>query len=199
MSVSSHSSSATQPGKAPKQERGVQRVPALLEAAASLFAEKGVEAATMTEIAKRAGAPIGSLYQFFPSKSAVAMALLERYAARLEDSLGALRDAAPGLSPEALAAGLLAVLRAHEQDRALAPSLLEACADLVGQARPFRARSRALVEAVLLQARPQLAPGRAAAMTMPVLLMMKQVPKAGQDEEVVAELTRMLAMYLRAG
>ncbi len=56
----------------PKRARGKQRVAALLQAAAAVFAEKGYEAATMTEIAARAGAPIGSLYQFFPVKEALA-------------------------------------------------------------------------------------------------------------------------------
>ena len=45
--------------RAPKRERGKQRVAALLAAAASVFAEKGYEAATMTEIAARAAADSG--------------------------------------------------------------------------------------------------------------------------------------------
>jgi AcrR family transcriptional regulator len=48
-----------------------------------LFAEKGYDAVTMTEVAARAGAPIGSLYQFFPSKETLADALLDR----LDDAL----------------------------------------------------------------------------------------------------------------
>ena len=51
----------------PKRQRGKQRVAELLAAGAAVFAEKGYAAATMTEIAARAKAPIGSLYQFFPS------------------------------------------------------------------------------------------------------------------------------------
>ena len=54
--------------KAPKRARGVQRVAELLDAGAALFADNGYETTTMTQIAKRAGASIGSLYQFFPSK-----------------------------------------------------------------------------------------------------------------------------------
>src|SRR5207253_2006161 len=42
--------------RAPKRERGKQRVAELLQAAAAVFAEKGYEAATMTEIAARADA-----------------------------------------------------------------------------------------------------------------------------------------------
>ena len=65
--------------KEPKRERGKLRVAALLDAGAALFVEKGYDATTMTEIASRAGAAIGSLYQFFPSKEALAEALVARY------------------------------------------------------------------------------------------------------------------------
>jgi AcrR family transcriptional regulator len=70
--------SNTQP-KPPRQKRGERRVAALLAAAAEVFAEAGYRAATMSAIAEKARAPIGSLYQFFPSKEAIADGLLSRY------------------------------------------------------------------------------------------------------------------------
>src|SRR5258708_20043149 len=90
--------------KAPKRARGVQRVAELLDAGAVLFAEKGYDAATMTEIAQRAGASIGSLYQFFPSKEALAEALFGRSVERVASLLEDLGKRAPGLSPARLAA-----------------------------------------------------------------------------------------------
>lgn len=51
----------------------------LLEAAAEIIAETGYEAATMCAIADRAASSIGSLYQFFPNKEAVAEALRASY------------------------------------------------------------------------------------------------------------------------
>jgi AcrR family transcriptional regulator len=65
--------------KQPRQKRGERRVNELLAAAAEVLAQTGYRAATMSAIAEKAGAPIGSLYQFFPSKEAVAEALLTRY------------------------------------------------------------------------------------------------------------------------
>ena len=65
--------------KQPRQKRGERRVAELLAAAAEVFAQTGYRAAAMSAIAEKAGAPIGSLYQFFPSKEAVAEALLTRY------------------------------------------------------------------------------------------------------------------------
>src|SRR3984893_8176245 len=66
------------PRRIPIQERGEKRVAGLLEAAAAIFAEVGFEAATMRDIAERAGASIGSLYQFFPNKEVVAQAIKTR-------------------------------------------------------------------------------------------------------------------------
>src|SRR6202041_3507784 len=85
MRIASQMSSDTEihGARSPKRERGKQRVAALLQAAAELFAEKGYDAATMTEIAARAGAPIGSLYQFFPAKEALAVTLVQNYAEML--------------------------------------------------------------------------------------------------------------------
>ena len=80
--------------RAPKRERGKQRVAELLAAGAAVFAEKGYEAATMTEIAARAGAPIGSLYQFFPSKEALADTLVQNYVTLLSDELKVLESRA---------------------------------------------------------------------------------------------------------
>src|ERR1700761_2898172 len=86
----------------PKRARGKQRVAELLQAAAEVFAEKGYEAATMTEIAARAGAPIGSLYQFFPVKDALADSLVQNYVALLAADLQALQARAAQLEVPAL-------------------------------------------------------------------------------------------------
>src|ERR1700742_3343804 len=88
--------------RAPKRLRGQQRVAELLQAGMAVFAEKGYEAATMTEIAARAGAPIGSLYQFFPTKDAIADTLIENYVALLTADLDALEARARDIDARAL-------------------------------------------------------------------------------------------------
>jgi AcrR family transcriptional regulator len=60
------------------QHRGERRVARLLDAAVAEFAAAGYGAATMSGIATRAKSPIGSLYQFFKNKEAVARALRTR-------------------------------------------------------------------------------------------------------------------------
>jgi AcrR family transcriptional regulator len=52
----------------------------LLDAAAAVIAEHGIEAATAEAIAQRARTAKGSLYQFFPNRDAVLAALALRYA-----------------------------------------------------------------------------------------------------------------------
>jgi len=82
MRVPSISSSLVR--REPQQERSTRRLASFLDAAADLFLEVGFEAATMTAIAERSGASIGTLYHYFPDKSAVAFALLNQYAQQIE-------------------------------------------------------------------------------------------------------------------
>ena len=64
--------------KAPRQRRAVHTVDALLEAAALVLEEEGLEGFNTNAVARRAGASVGSLYQYFPSKDALTLALLLR-------------------------------------------------------------------------------------------------------------------------
>lgn len=73
--------------KLPQQERSVQRLEAILDSAMSLVLEKDVQSVTMSEIAQRAGIPIGSLYQFFPQKAAVLKALHDRLSMEIEERI----------------------------------------------------------------------------------------------------------------
>ena len=63
----------------PAQDRSRERVARILDAAASEFAEHGVEAATIEAIAERARTSVGSIYQFFPNKRALYEAIGDQY------------------------------------------------------------------------------------------------------------------------
>ena len=67
----------------PRQARSEQTVGAILDAADAIFAEISVEEATTTQIAQAAGVSVGALYRFYDDKSAIASALVDRYAAQL--------------------------------------------------------------------------------------------------------------------
>ncbi len=71
--------------RVPQQDRGQRRVDRLLDAAAELIAEVGVEAASTNAIAARAQTSVGSLYQFFPNREAVVQALAARYTAQFDE------------------------------------------------------------------------------------------------------------------
>jgi AcrR family transcriptional regulator len=71
----------TAPRKRPRQERSEATVDAALEAAAREFAAHGYDGVTTNGIAAAAGISVGSLYQYFPSKEAIAVELARRYRA----------------------------------------------------------------------------------------------------------------------
>ena len=96
--------------RAPRRARGQLRVEALLASAAEVFARKGFDAATMTEIAAQADSSIGSLYQFFRTKEAVAEALLQLQIAGLWERFDALGERAAALPTTRLGAELARLL-----------------------------------------------------------------------------------------
>ena len=95
--------------KTPTQERGERRVADLLRAAEQLFAETGYEATTMSGIAQLAGASIGSLYQFFPSKESIGSALLLGYMDELNAQLGQWKTTLPA-TPRAFGQQLITLV-----------------------------------------------------------------------------------------
>ncbi|MBB6471323.1 AcrR family transcriptional regulator [Sphaerisporangium rubeum] len=62
----------------PAQRRSARRVERMLDACAELLDEAGYDALSTTRIAERASVAIGSVYQFFPDKRAVTVALTQR-------------------------------------------------------------------------------------------------------------------------
>src|SRR4029077_21276616 len=64
-----------------RQKRTAETKALLLEAGLSVFAERGIEFATLDDIARTAGFTKGAIYRQFPSKGAFLLALFEQYAA----------------------------------------------------------------------------------------------------------------------
>lgn len=62
--------------KRPVQARSKARVEAILDAARDIISEIGSDGMKMSVLAQRAGVPIGTVYQFFPNKSAVIYTLV---------------------------------------------------------------------------------------------------------------------------
>ena len=68
-----------QPRKTPKQARGRETQQRFLDAAARVFAAHGYSAGTTNRIAAEAGASVGSLYQYFPNKDSILVALVRQH------------------------------------------------------------------------------------------------------------------------
>ncbi len=202
--MSESSQNASNPKRAPQRERGRQRVAALLEAADAVFAEKGYDAATMTEIAARAGSAIGSLYQFFPTKPQVAEALMDRYEAALTEQLATLHTAAATLDSEQLATTLLRALIDFRRQHPAFVALAEAGAAPQERASAIRAGLRRQLQEILRQHRPALSEEQAAVMAVVVLQMMKTAvvinaePGLAEREAALRELETMLRQYIDA-
>ncbi|WNG16881.1 TetR/AcrR family transcriptional regulator [Cystobacter fuscus] len=66
--------------KQPSQARSKALVDALIQTAARILLREGWQALTTNRIARAAGVSVGSLYQYFPNKEALLLALVERIA-----------------------------------------------------------------------------------------------------------------------
>ena len=72
-----------EPRKLPRQSRSKVTVQAILDACAETLARRGYGGLTTHAIATRAGVSVGTLYQYFPNRDAVAGALVIRAMERL--------------------------------------------------------------------------------------------------------------------
>jgi AcrR family transcriptional regulator len=112
--------------KKPRQERSVAMVETLLEAATRVFVKEGYAKATTNRIAAAAGVSVGSLYQYFPSKDAIAVELLRRYRDGLVQLVAERLQSADRQSFESVVHDLLgALVRAENINPALHRVLIE--------------------------------------------------------------------------
>jgi AcrR family transcriptional regulator len=184
----------------PQRQRGRDRVASLMAAAAALFVEKGYDATTMTEIAGRADASIGSLYLFFPTKPALARAMLTELADTLSARLDALRDRTRGWRAPAIADALFGEL----SEFLTAHPVYGALIDLPGDGQwkeTVRARRRDQIAALFVQATPRLPEGQPERLALIVPQLMRFVMllgdvSAASRAAVLEELRAMLSHHL---
>ena len=199
--MSSQTSSEKPAVKAPRLERGRARVAALLAAGAAVFAEKGYDSATMTEVAARAGASIGSLYQFFPTKPLLAQALHEELLERLTALLEEVRAEGTAKPAAAAVEGLFSRFGEFLEANPAFATLAERRDIDKEKKQQTRTRLRGLIAALLTGAEPPLPPARAEAAAAIVLhliraaVMLKESDEAPMRDAALAEMRRMLAAY----
>jgi AcrR family transcriptional regulator len=116
------------PRKQPAQARSRETVAAVLTAAARIFATHGYAAGTTNRIAEAAGVSVGSLYEYFPNKDALLVALMEAHVA---EGQALLEHAAAGVMGRSLRLRAAvrqlvgAMIALHARDRALHRVLFE--------------------------------------------------------------------------
>ncbi len=172
----------------------------LLEAAACVIAGSGYEPATMSEIATRAGASIGSLYQFFPNKEAISQALCTTYALQIEE-LWAPIGAAKSLHLEAFVDRLIDVTVEFGNTHPAFLALLDAP---VAARKPaaIRKRFRETMAGFLLTRKPRMSKQQAlriATVTLKLingLMMLYREAKHKEKPHIVHEYKIVLRCYL---
>ncbi|WP_088828218.1 TetR/AcrR family transcriptional regulator [Marinobacter sp. es.048] len=75
------------PRRRPVQARSRERVNTILRHAATIFHETGVDAASMSSIARQSGMSLASLYRYFPNKAAIVHAIAEQHVEKMEQAL----------------------------------------------------------------------------------------------------------------
>jgi len=190
--------------RAPRRARGQLRVEALLAAAAEVFASKGFDAATMTEIAAQSESSIGSLYQFFRTKEAVAEAVVRDQVEALWLRLGGLAERAPTLATPELAHALAVCLVEFRADHPSFATLVERPGPPSPLVAGVRRQVRERVESILVRHAPRADRRKLRAMAPVVQHVMKSAVQLRGDLEgaelkaAARELETMLAGYLVA-
>jgi AcrR family transcriptional regulator len=140
-------------------KRQANRWPALLEAAAALFAERGYHATTIRDVAEAAGVTPGALYFHVPTKQALLVAVYAEGVDRIVRHVDALVDqeTEPALRfRRAIEAHLESILDASAFARVivrvLPDDVPEAAAELRAQRARYETRFRALIAALDLPA-----------------------------------------------
>ncbi|OSQ40259.1 TetR/AcrR family transcriptional regulator [Thalassospira sp. MCCC 1A01428] len=189
--------------KAPSRKRGHERVAALLDAGAQVFAERGYNGATMTEIAARAGASIGSLYQFFPKKQHIAGELHARFLDILAESLTDLLEESRNMPLDQMTERLFDRINVF----------LNNCPGFIAVAerrdidpkvkKKARAHLRALIVEILSVTHPPIAPNRRPALAAVILHIIRLAANLKSDDDAtirdlaLAEVKTMLQHHLQ--
>lgn len=197
-----------QPRKKPRQNRSKSTVDAILSATARVLVEQGYDNASTNRIAQVAGVSVGSLYQYFPNKQALVVALVEAHGQKMIAALdAAYAPSAVGKLETKLTAFVNAIFVAHALAPALQRELASASKVLRGGETAVFDRHAEKVVLAMLEGRSKSFQGDEAALVARLVRMVVQaaaeetntgrVP-AGEKELFRTETVRLLSSYLRA-
>jgi len=148
------------PRKRPTQRRSQQTVAAILEATARILIDDGYDQLNTNRVAEVAGVSIGSLYQYFPNKQALVLALAESHLGREIERLAGMTVELQGLPlPEATRKCIRALFGAFTVDvelhRALVTDVIHLGEPLV---RDLQMQAETAVRIALERRRDEIIP-----------------------------------------
>jgi AcrR family transcriptional regulator len=140
---------ALDPRKCPRQARSAVTVDAIFDGTLQVLLSAGPSRLNTTRVAERSGVSVGTLYQYFPNKQALLLAVLERYLAKLMDTLEAACHQHRGAKAEVMTE---AAVKAYLQVKAAQPEVSRALYLIA-----MELDSRGLVEAAINRAEQAIA------------------------------------------
>ena len=145
----------------PQQRRSRQTVDAILEAVLRILHRGRFDALSTNHIAEAAGVSIGSVYQYFPDKTAIFAALHERHIEAVDRVIGAALVRHASSSLDDLIAGLIdAIIDAHTADPALCELLSTQIPHRPGGSQDFALRLHGAFRLALAGHAGELSPHR---------------------------------------
>jgi AcrR family transcriptional regulator len=196
------------PRRVPGQGRSQALVDSLLEATKTILLRDGFERAGTAEIARLAGASVGSLYQYFPNLESLAAALYVRTEERALDYVAEnLLEASEMPLEEACYLIVLATTALYVEDRALWCVLLETLPRIGAERKRaevehkwhelFRSMLTARAEHVRPQHRELAAFLMRRVLASALEVAVRERPELLEDDAFKDELTELLFAYLR--
>jgi AcrR family transcriptional regulator len=148
----------SEPRKSPVQARSTASVDAILKATIQVLLRVGKEKLTTTRVAARAGVSVGTLYQYFPNKSALLRAALRLHVEEILEEVNKVCAAQRGQPVEQMAEALaLAFLAVKMRDPKMSRALYAVSSDVEGAKVAAGAEARANDAIVgLLQSAPEV-------------------------------------------
>jgi AcrR family transcriptional regulator len=195
------------PRKKPRQQRSQLTIDAIFEATIQVLLANGLEAITTGQIAERAGVSVGSLYQYFPNKSALLAAVVQRHVGQVVDATIQACRSAHGLGIREMCAAMMSAFvgaktRRPEVSRALYLPSAAVNADAIVRAEAIRCAGA--VQEMLLTARdatfaqPQLVSRMlVGAIVAPTRVVIEAGGSRADFERLALHLTALAVGYLR--
>jgi len=201
----------TNPRKRASQERSRATVDALIEATARILVRDGFDRASTNRIAHEAGVSVGSLYQYYPGKEALVVAVIERHN---QDLMTVVRDALAEVEALPLEQGarklVAAAIEAHRVDPDLHRVLAEQTprvgalenvgafnSEAYGLLRTYLERHRDELRVVDLELAAFVCATSIEALTHTAVLHRSDILSDEAVETLVDEATRLVVRYLQ--